>query len=129
MQQGRKTMHPRGVDKNVRGKAVSATADVQTASGMLSRIEAIEGRPHLAKRLRASPGTLENLRRLRLKTVPSWLMDRLRAELVAVLSNEVRKLEHEIHIHRQIGSRHSDDDLRAAEAQIAAAKKILGSEG
>lgn len=104
---------------------MSASGDVQTASGLLNRIEALRGRDGTAARLRAAPGTLENLRRLRLKTVPSWLMERLRTELVAVLSNEVRKLEHEIQIHRQAGSRHSDDDLRAAEAQVSAARKLL----
>lgn len=84
-----------------------------------------EARSSLARRLRTSPGTLENIRRLRTKVVPSWLMARIRAEFVSVLQAEILRLEHEIHISQQIGLDHHDDDLQAAQAQIVAAKEIL----
>jgi hypothetical protein len=84
-----------------------------------------EARSSLARRLRTSPGTLENIRRLRTKVVPSWLMARIRAEFVSVLQAEITRLEHEIHISQQIGLDHHDDDLQAAQAQIVAAKEIL----
>lgn len=84
-----------------------------------------EARSSLARRLRTSPGTLENIRRLRTKVVPSWLMARIRAEFVSVLQAEILRLEHEILISQQIGLDHHDDDLQAAQAQIVAAKEIL----
>lgn len=87
-----------------------------------------EARSSLARRLRTSPGTLENIRRLRTKVVPSWLMARIRAEFVSVLQTEIIRLEYEITIARQIGLDHRDDDLQAAEAQLATAREILRGE-
>jgi hypothetical protein len=84
-----------------------------------------EARSSLARRLRTSPGTLENIRRLRTKVVPSWLMARIRAEFVSVLQAEILRLEHEISISLQVGVDHRDDDLQEAQAQIVAAKEIL----
>lgn len=84
-----------------------------------------EARNSLARRLRTSPGTLENIRRLRTKVVPSWLMNCIRAEFVSVLQTEILRLEHEINTAQQIGMDHRDDDLQAAQAQIIAAKEIL----
>lgn len=131
-------MHPRVGNKSTGGSTLSAAADVQRASELLGRIETVElgyygsrstARDRLADRLRAAPGTLENIRRLRSKVIPSWLMDRLRAELVAVLAREVRKLEAEIQVHQQAGTRHSDDDLLAAQAQTASLRKFLEGPG
>lgn len=84
-----------------------------------------EARISLARRLRTSPGTLENIRRLRTKIVPNWLMARIKAEFVSVLQNEIARLEHEIHIAKQTGLHHSDDALQAAESQVVAAREIL----
>jgi hypothetical protein len=88
-------------------------------------VRTAQARISLARRLRTSPGTLENIRRLRTKIVPAWLMARIRAEFVSVLQNEITRLEHEINLARQVGLDHRDDDLQAAEAQVAAAKEIL----
>lgn len=84
-----------------------------------------QARISLAHRLRTSPGTLENIRRLRTKVVPSWLMARIKAEFVSILQSEIVRLEHEISIARQTGTHHSDNDLQAASAQVVAAKEIL----
>lgn len=88
-------------------------------------VSVVEARPYLARRLRTSPGTLENIRRLRTKIVPAWLMARIRAELVSFLQSEVVRLEHEISIHLQTGASHSSDDLASAQAHAAAARQIL----
>jgi hypothetical protein len=88
-------------------------------------VRTAQARVSLARRLRTSPGTLENIRRLRTKIVPSWLMSRIRAEFVSVLQTEIIRLEHEICLARQTGVDHRDDDLQAAEAKVAAAKEIL----
>lgn len=86
-----------------------------------------QARISLARHLRTSPGTLENIRRLRTKVVPAWLMARIRSELISVLQAEIIRLENEIHIARRIGADHRDHDLQAAEAQVLAAKEILRS--
>lgn len=115
-----------------------STADVSHARRMVVRIEDTEAkrrnetldevRPAVARKLKASPGTLENIRRFRSKVIPSWLMDRIRSEFVALLLSEIQGLEHEIQLARQTGSNHRDDTLAAAEAQLAAAREILRGE-
>lgn len=88
-------------------------------------VRIVEARVSLARRLRTTPGTLENIRRLRTKIVPSWLMARIKAEFVSLLQAEITRLEHEITIAHRVGSTHSIDALQAAEAQMVAAKEIL----
>ena len=48
-------------------------------------IPVVSARSRVANRIGVAPGTLENLRRLRTKIVPNWLMNRLRAEFIVVL--------------------------------------------
>jgi len=120
----------------VEGRPVNALADVSTARRLASTVEDAEARrlglpvskarAHVARRLGASPGTLENIRRERLKNIPHWLMARIRSAFVAVLQNEIGRLEHEIAIHLQTGTDHRDDDLAKAQAQVAAAKQLIG---
>jgi hypothetical protein len=91
-------------------------------------IKTAEARARIAGRIGVSPGTLENIRRLRTKIVPNWLMNKVRAELVTVLQSEIQRLEHEVNIARQTGSDHRDDMLASAETQLAAARSILKGE-
>ena len=91
-------------------------------------IKTSDARTRLAGKLGVSPGTLENIRRLRTKVVPNWLMNRVRAELVATLQLEIQRLEHEINIARQTGADNRDDTLASAETQLAKAKAILEGE-
>lgn len=114
---------------------VNATADAVTANRFVRLIEDTharrlgvrvqEVRQGVAHRLRAPAGTLENIRRLRKKVVPHWLMARLRSELVATLTQEVQRLENEINLAREAGMGDRDDALAAAAAQLASAKSIL----
>lgn len=116
---------------------MSAIADIEAAHRFARTLEdaeakrlgvrASQARVSLARRLRTSPGTLENIRRLRTKVVPAWLMARIRAELVSVLQAEIIRLENEIHIARQIGDDRHPDVLHEAETQIVTAKEILRS--
>lgn len=91
-------------------------------------IKTSDARTRVAGRLGVSPGTLENIRRLRTKIVPNWLMNKVRAEFVATLQMEIQRLEHEIHIARQTGADYRDDALASAETQLASAKAILDGE-
>jgi hypothetical protein len=114
---------------------MNAVADMETVHRFARALEDAEARRlgvriseariSLARRLRTSPGTLENIRRLRTKIVPNWLMARIKSEFVLVLQSEIARLEHDIAIARQTGAHHSDHDLQAAQAQVVAAKEIL----
>lgn len=91
-------------------------------------IKTSDARTRVAGRLGVSPGTFENIRRLRTKIVPNWLMNKVRAEFVATLQMEIRRLEHEINIARQTGADYRDDALASAQTQLASAKAILEGE-
>lgn len=119
-------------------KPMNAMSDISTANRFTRALEdaearrlgikVVEARGRIAGRIGVSPGTLENIRRLRTKIVPNWLMNKVRAELVLVLQSEIQRLEHEIHVARQIGSDHRDDALASAETQLASARSILAGE-
>ena len=114
---------------------MNAVSDVETVHRLARRLEDAEAkrlgvriseaRISLARRLRTSPGTLENIRRLRTKIIPNWLMARIKAEFVSVLQQEIARLEHEITIAKQVGTDHRESDLVSAEAQLHAARSIL----
>ena len=113
----------------------SATTDVETLNGMARALERSEARRAgttltrarklVARRIGITASAFENFLYQRTKVVPSWLMHRVRAELISVLQLEVQKIEHEIQLHRQIGSDHTDAALASAETQLAAARQIL----
>ena len=117
------------------GDKMNAVTDIETARRLASVIEESEARrlglpvararARIARALGASPGTLENLKRSRLKSTSSWLMANIRAAFVRVLQSEIIRLEHEISVHLQAGADHRDDDLASAQTQIEAAKRIL----
>lgn len=116
-------------------RTMNAIADIATAQKLARTVEDAEARRlglplgdarnRVAGRLGVAPGTLENIRRMRAKVIPSWLMARIRAEFITVLQREILHLENEIHIARQIGMDHREDDFSAAETQLHEAKKIL----
>lgn len=116
---------------------MNAHSDVLTAQALASRLEGIESgrgklpladiRKRVARKVAASPGFFENLQRGHIKNVPSWLMRKLRDALVEELQTEVQKLQHEIHLHRQVGEGPDSDAIFAAETRLAEAKKILGA--
>lgn len=122
-------------DGYVESKPMNAMSDVTTVNRFARSLEDIEARrrgirtaearPIIASRIGVSPGTLENIRRLRTKIVPNWLMNKVRSELISVLQSEIQRLEHEIDIARQTGADHRDDILASAETFLAETRKIL----
>ena len=113
----------------------SALSDIDSITCMARSLERSEARrigtsltlarKSVARRIGVTASAFENFLYRRTKVVPNWLMSRVRAELISVLQLEVQKLEHEIQLHRQIGTDHSDDALSSVEAQLETARKIL----
>ncbi len=124
-------------ERTIGRDTMNAHSDVLTAQALASRLEGIESgrgklpladiRKRVARKVAASPGFFEHLQRGRIKNVPNWLMRKLRDALVEELQTEVQKLQHEIHLHRQIGEGPDSGTLFEAEARLAEAKKILGA--
>lgn len=117
---------------------MSAAAYLDRARGWLARIERIEAARHpgmspeqvrerVAVNVGALPGTLENLRKSRLKVVAADLFDRLRARLVRELETELRTLEHELHVLHASGLDAGDEQVGEIETHLAAARSALRS--
>lgn len=102
------------------------TVDLEARIAQRFQMTIAEARSKIARSISASPGSLNNLRRARVKSVSSRLMSSIRGALVAELQNEVARLQHEITVHLQTGTDPHCDALNEAKAHIEAAKKILG---
>jgi hypothetical protein len=88
-----------------------------------------EARRLVASETQVPAGTLENLRRGRLKSPAAWIYQRLSAAVCARLEAQIRGLEHELETARALGGRPDDHRIRAAEAALTAARAALEGEG
>jgi hypothetical protein len=109
--------------------------DIPHASRMLELAETIRSRQtglsegdvrmSFANKLAVSVKTLRLIRAQKRKTVPHFLMAGIRAVMIEVLQAEIRSLQHEIDISRQIGLDHREDAFAEAAAAIDVARKLL----
>lgn len=106
---------------------VTAHVDVHEAQRLARRLGELRGET-ASHALGVGSGTLENLMRARVKSVPHWLMQRLRSVLADALASEMRRLQHEIDLCRQTGVDPRDDALAQAEAHLAKARAALRRE-
>jgi hypothetical protein len=72
-----------------------------------------------------APGTLENLRKDRVKTVPAHVYEALRAGLIKALEKELGSLEHELFVLRTDPRRAPGKDAQIL-ADISAVRRVLG---
>lgn len=110
-------------------------SDIPVASRMLTLLEntkarrtgftVYETRQTIASALSVPEKTLLHIRNQRRKSVPQFLMSGIRNLLIDVLQAEIRSLEHEIAVARQIGMDCREDAFEQASASIAVARKIL----
>ena len=84
-----------------------------------------EARAVAARAAGVSPGTLENLRRGRIKSPSAWLVEKLHAAVCRQIEKQITGLQHELEVARRISARPDSDDIRAAEAALAAAKLAM----
>jgi hypothetical protein len=83
-------------------------------------------RKTVSRRVGVSPGTLENLRKGRLKAIAAHWYDNLRAGVIAELETELRHVEHEIQIARQSGLDPASGEAHALLASEARIREALG---
>lgn len=114
---------------------MTAAADVLLSHRTAKRLVEIEqqrtgltvddARERVASRVGVSSGTFENIVRRRIKSVEGWLRDKLKACLIRELQAELQRLEHELAVARLGAMAPSEDEIAAAEAAIADARRIL----
>lgn len=61
-----------------------------------------KARESVARRIGVPPGTLENLRRQRIKGIRAWIFERLRTAYEADCERQLKLLEHELEITRSL---------------------------
>lgn len=82
-------------------------------------------RPVVARSLKITASAADFIRRNRRKVVPSWLKENIVALFIETAQAELRAIENEILIARQIGLGNNDGALVAARARAAALVEIL----
>lgn len=82
-------------------------------------------RDAVARKIGISPGTLENLRNGRLKSVAAHIFASIRECVVHELTSEVLALEHELQMARACGLDPRGDEVAAVDAAIATALELL----
>lgn len=85
-----------------------------------------DARRAVAERIAVPAGTLRNLRLNRVKGIAVHWYERLRAAVVHDLQAEMRRLQHELDIHRQTGSHPASNEVAAVVADIEAVRLALG---
>ena len=86
-------------------------------------------RGFLARRLKVAPGTLENMRRGRVKEPRASLVEKIKGALIRELESEIQALSHEVEILRRSGCRPDEKQILEAETLLAKAKEILRGSG
>jgi hypothetical protein len=82
-------------------------------------------RAAVARRLNLLPGTLENLRRGRIKDVRERVVCRLQAAYLKELEREYAALEHELACLRATGSRLNSQEISEVETDLAKVRAAL----
>jgi ABC-type phosphate transport system auxiliary subunit len=101
------------------------------ARALEDRVRAQQGVPLsaaraiVARRLNLLPGTLENLRRNRVKDVRQRVADRLRAAYLRELEREHAGLEHELACLKATGARLNSDEITEVETDLARLRAAL----
>lgn len=128
------TSHPQETD-NVSASAVAYIGRARHWAKTLEdkeaeRIGSVEkAREIVARRTGALPGTLENLRRNRLKTIATHIYERLRATVISELLAEKARIDHELQIALQTGVDPASPEMAEILADAALVRKALGLDG
>lgn len=80
----------------------------------------------VARHLGVSPGTLENLRRGRIKDVRAGLLERLRTAVVRELETEIGRLNHELEMARAGCRGASADEIASMVAETDRLRALAG---
>lgn len=109
---------------------MSSAAIEETARHWTRELEAREAsragvpirvaRRTVARRVGLAPGTLENIKLGRTKGVRAFVFEKIRAAFLREAENEVRRLEHELAMARQIGADARCDEVLQIIADRAA---------
>lgn len=126
------------MSKNIRSTRTNLQDDPMAALAIAQNLERRErtrvstvklARQRLADKLRIGAGALENIIRGRAKRIDAAIRDRLQALLIRELEAEIKRLQHELEIHRQCGMSLGGEQVSEVEAYLAKATALLKGHG
>jgi ABC-type phosphate transport system auxiliary subunit len=124
-------VYPSSKDKAAMTSAAFDHSANNLARALEDRVRSQQGvslsaaRAIVARRLNLLPGTLENLRRNRIKDVRQRVADRLRAAYLRELEREHAGLEHELACLKATGARLNSDEITEVETDLAKIREAL----
>lgn len=107
------------------GKKAMSDTYVERTQGYVRRLGERHEPNAIASMLKISPGTLQNLWRGRLKSIPVDLYMRLCDMVAAELRREIGHLEHEIALVTASAGRRSDSEIPKMVSQVEALRELL----
>lgn len=96
------------------------------ARGFLERLEDLRGRAGAARAIGVGPGTTENIRRGRRKSIGAKLFARIQGAVIREMEKEIRTFQAEIELARQCGFSPGGPEILEAEAAIQTARAAIG---
>jgi hypothetical protein len=100
--------------------------DLENREAMRSNVSIPIARKAVAARAGVPAGTLENMRRGRVKGLRGWVRDRIQQLIVRELEAEIGKLTHELEMAVWRGAALGSDEIIAAKASLDDARKLIG---
>jgi len=117
--------HPFPREDDVNAASAIALSDEDRAPMFVGVVEKLVGREHTPRAIGVAPGTIENIRRLRRKTMPSSLYRKIREAVIRVCEERIRYLDATICLARQGGESTGDDKLLAAATALAELQAVI----
>lgn len=105
--------------------AQSLTRELENREKVRAGVSLKQARAIVARRLNVLPGTLENLRKGRVKDVRQRIADRLQAAYIRELERDFAALTHELACLRQTGSRLDSSEITEVETDLAKVRALL----
>lgn len=118
--------HPREDDVNAAAaQEFEGLTDEERATRFVVAMGKLIGNKRVPDAIGVGPGTVENIRRERRKSVPPRLYAKIKGAIIRVAHEQIRSLEATIHVALQGGSSARDDDLLAAATALADLKALI----
>lgn len=100
--------------------------DLEDAEASRLGMPLSEARPIIASKFGIPAGTLENMRRNRIKGLRGWIRDRVQALVIREIEAEIQRLTHELEVALRCSAKPGDDEVIAARTALAQARQLIG---
>ena len=108
------------------GLARKWVCDLERMEAARLSIPVVKARDVVARKTGVPAGTLEGLRRDRIKGVKAWVFEALRSAVIGNMKNEISRCAHELALARQSGLDPRSAEMDALESAMRKAEQLIG---